>query len=214
MPKVKIKRKSTTVDMTAMCDVAFLLLTFFMLTTQFKSDDPVIVSLPSSISEIKMPDANIVTVTIDKSGAVFFGMEGKYNREKLIDKIAEDKNLNFTPEQKHIFSLIGSFGVPISKLGAFLDLSTNDRGNPANQPGIPIDSTNNELKEWLKFAKIVVYETDRNLYVSQLFAIKGDGTAAYPKVKKVIQTFQDKTLQINKFRLVTNLEAAPPVIKK
>lgn len=213
MPKVKIKRKSTLVDMTAMCDVAFLLLTFFMLTTQFKSDDPVVVSLPSSISEIKMPDANIVTVTVDRDGKVFFGMEGKYNREKLIDRIAEDKKLEFTPEQKHTFSLIGSFGVPMSKLPAFLDLNSNDRNKAENQPGIPIDSTNNELKEWLKYAKIVVYETDRSLYVNQVFAIKGDGAVAYPKVKKIMETFQDKTLQINKFRLVTNLEAAPPVKK-
>ncbi|MDP4115563.1 MAG: biopolymer transporter ExbD [Bacteroidota bacterium] len=213
MPKVKIPRKSTLVDMTAMCDVAFLLLTFFMLTTQFKSDDPVVVSLPSSISEIKMPDVNIVTVTIDKSGKVFFGMEGKYNREKLIDKIAENKNITITPEQKRIFSLLSSFGVPISKLPEFLDLSQEERNKPGYQTGIPVDSTNNELKEWLKFAKIVVYETDRSLYVSQLFAIKGDGSAAYPLVKKVMNTFQDKTLQINKFRLVTNLEAAPPVQK-
>ncbi len=72
MPKVKIPRKSTLIDMTAMCDVAFLLLTFFMLTTQFKSDESVIVDTPSSISEIKLPDTDILNITVTADGKLFF----------------------------------------------------------------------------------------------------------------------------------------------
>ena len=85
MPKVKIPRKSTLIDMTAMCDVAFLLLTFFMLTTQFKSDESVIVDTPSSISEIKLPDTDIINITITQDGKVFFSIDNKnFTREKLI----------------------------------------------------------------------------------------------------------------------------------
>ena len=68
MPKVKVPRKSTSVDMTAMTDVAFLLLTFFMLATKFKPDEPVVVDTPSSISEIKLPESGIMQITIDKQG--------------------------------------------------------------------------------------------------------------------------------------------------
>jgi len=73
MKKVAIKRRGISTDMTAMCDVAFLLLTFFILTTQFKPDEPVIVDTPKSVSEIKLPESNIILIHIDKSGAVFFG---------------------------------------------------------------------------------------------------------------------------------------------
>ena len=59
MPKVKIKRKSTFVDMTAMTDVAFLLLTFLLLTANFLKQEAVVVSAPSSVSEIKIPETNI-----------------------------------------------------------------------------------------------------------------------------------------------------------
>ena len=76
MSKVKVPRKSTSVDMTAMTDVAFLLLTFFMLATKFKPDEPVIVDTPSSISEIKLPESDIMLLTIDKDGRVFFGIDG------------------------------------------------------------------------------------------------------------------------------------------
>lgn len=80
MPKVKVPRKSTTVDMTAMCDVAFLLLTFFMLTSNFVAKEPIVVAVPSSISEIKIPERNIVTVLIDQEGKVFFGLDTQQDR--------------------------------------------------------------------------------------------------------------------------------------
>lgn len=207
MPKVKIPRKSTNIDMTAMCDVAFLLLTFFMLTTKFKSDDPVIVDLPSSVSQYKLPDANVVITTIDKQGKVFFGMDGKFLRQQLLLKMGQQYKVEFTTEETNLFGLISSFGVPMKAMKTFLSMSQEERNMPENQPGIPTDSTNNELKDWLRFSKIVVAETNMNLYRSQLFAVRGDGTADYPKVKNVMNTLQD--LSINKFRLITNLEAMP-----
>ena len=199
MPKVKIPRKSTNVDMTAMCDVAFLLLTFFMLTTKFKSDDPVVVDLPKSIAEIKLPDMDIMTITMTKDGRVIYGIDGKFNRERLLSKISEKYSLQFTEDEAHTFSLMSSFGVPISRLKEYLDLKPDDRKLDANNPGIPCDSTNNELGYWVIYGRI----SNPKFRI----AIRGDSNVPYPVVKKVISTLQDRN--VNKFNLVTNLEAKP-----
>lgn len=199
MPKVKIPRKSTLIDMTAMCDVAFLLLTFFMLTTKFKNDDPVIVDLPSSISDIKLPDSDIMTIVMTKDGRVIFGIDGKYNRERLLDKISEKFNLQFTEDEKHTFSLMSSFGVPVNRLKEYLSLDPNSMQKDQNNPGIPCDSTNNELGMWVINGRI----TNPKFRI----AIRGDGKVPYPVVKRVINTLQDKN--VNKFNLVTNVEAKP-----
>jgi len=100
MPKVKVPRKSTMVDMTAMTDVAFLLLTFFMLATKFKPDEPIIVDTPSSVSEIVLPEQDVMIISVDANGRVFFGIDGQYNREGLISKMAALKGVAFSEEEK------------------------------------------------------------------------------------------------------------------
>jgi biopolymer transport protein ExbD len=195
MSKVKVPRKSTSVDMTAMTDVAFLLLTFFMLATKFKPDEPVMVDTPSSVSEIKLPETDILMITVDKDGRVFFGMDNQEKRGELLDKIAKKYNMTFTPQQRQEFSLVSAFGVPIKNLPQYLDLSADERKNfPA--PGIPSDSLNNELGDWILQARY----TNPKLRV----AIKGDGDANLPVVKQVISTLQDK--KVNRFNFITTLE--------
>ncbi|MBW7846364.1 MAG: biopolymer transporter ExbD, partial [Bacteroidia bacterium] len=66
MARGKIKKGSTHVDMTAMCDVAFLLLTFFILVGQFKPSEAVAVVTPSSVSNKHAPQKDFFNVTIDK----------------------------------------------------------------------------------------------------------------------------------------------------
>ncbi len=200
MPKVKIPRKSTLVDMTAMCDVAFLLLTFFMLTTKFKPDDPVIVDMPKSISQIKLPDSDIMEITVNKDGQVFYGIDGQYTRKKLLDKIGEKFNIQFTDRETYNFSLLSSFGVPIASLKAFLDLDPDQR-KTEKEPGIPIDSTNNELAWWVIFGRL----SNPNVRI----AIKGDRETSYPVIKKIMDTLQSKN--VNKFNLITNLEERPKI---
>ncbi|HEX9951082.1 MAG TPA: biopolymer transporter ExbD [Rubricoccaceae bacterium] len=73
----KMKRRGPTLDMTAMVDVAFLLLTFFMLTTQFKAPEPIPIVLPSSNTEIKLPASNILMITVSEDAQLFVGEEGK-----------------------------------------------------------------------------------------------------------------------------------------
>lgn len=195
MPKVKVPRKSTSVDMTAMTDVAFLLLTFFMLATKFKPDEPVVVDTPSSVSQILLPESDVILLTVDKDGRVFFGVDGQQTKEQLIQKMGERYKITFTPNQIKEFSLLSTFGVPIAKLPALLDMKSEARLK-ATQEGIPTDSLNNELADW-------IWQT-RLLNKDVRVAIKGDGELAYPKVKQVIATLQDK--KVNRFNLITNME--------
>lgn len=199
MPKVKLPRKSTLIDMTAMCDVAFLLLTFFMLTTQFKTEDSVVVDTPSSISDTKLPDTDIMNISVTKDGAVFFGMDNKnQTRERLLDKISQKFNIQFTEAEAKNFVLTSSIGIPISQLKDWLAMDDVER-KEFKQSGVPIDSANNELSIWIMQGRL----SNPNVRI----AIKGDGQCSYPVIKKVMDTLQDKN--VNKFNLVTDLEADP-----
>lgn len=195
MPKVKVPRKSTSVDMTAMTDVAFLLLTFFMLATKFKPDEPVVVDTPSSVSQILLPESGVILLTVDKDGRVFFGVDGQQLKEQLIQRMGERYKITFTPNQIKEFSLLSTFGQPIAKLPSLLDMKSEQR-NKFTQDGIPCDSAANELADWIWQTRLLNKEVR--------VAIKGDGELAYPKVKQVIATLQDK--KVNRFNLITNME--------
>lgn len=203
MPKAKIKRNSTNIDMTAMCDVAFLLLTFFMLTTKFKPDEPVIVDTPSSISEIKLPETDICQITIDKDGRVFFGIDGQFTRRRLLEKMGERYKIQFTPVELDRFALVSTFGIPISGMKDFLKLRPEER-TKFPQAGIPIDSLTGELGDWVFYSRVSNMELFKKDY---RIAVKGDRDSKYPVVKQVISTLQDR--KINKFNFITSLEAKP-----
>jgi biopolymer transport protein ExbD len=198
MPKIKVPRKNISLDMTAMCDMAFLLLTFFMLTTKFKPQEAILVDMPSSVSEIKLPENDIMVISVDKKGGVFFGIDGQNTRMTLIDKMSQQYNVHFSDREKQEFSLMPSFGVPVSALKGVLNLSADDR-NKLDQPGIPCDSVNNELSSWIKLA--------RQANPKFRFAIKGDRDVNYEVMDKVIATLQQQ--EINKFNLITTMENRP-----
>ncbi|MEZ5018140.1 MAG: biopolymer transporter ExbD [Flavipsychrobacter sp.] len=204
MGKHKMPRKSTNVDMTAMCDVAFLLLTFFMLATQFKPDEPVTVVTPNSISEIPIPDNDIMLITVDPDGRVFFTIDNKLVRKELIEKLDEQKGLNLTEQEKTNFAIGASIGVPFNKLKAYLGSDGNQQTEIDKvTAGIPTDTTNysdrNELALWIKEARY----SNPKLRIT----IKADGKAAYPDIAKVINTL--KGWKIFKFNLITGLKAVP-----
>jgi biopolymer transport protein ExbD len=199
MPKVKIPRKSTWQDMTAMCDVAFLLLTFFMLTSNFTAQEPVLVATPSSISEIKIPETNIARILVDPSGKVFFSLDGQDNRIALLKKMGEKFNIIFTDLELKEFSTINSFGVPIALMKNYLALKPDQRLLKDNLVGIPSDSTDNQLRFWIGYSRLVNSKI--------VIAIKADQTTPYPVVKKVFGTLQD--LKENRFNLITALENNP-----
>ena len=66
----KKRRIGISIDMTPMVDVAFLLLIFFMTTTQFKPPDKDKINLPESNSEAKSPESQIITLAVTKAPSV------------------------------------------------------------------------------------------------------------------------------------------------
>lgn len=66
MGRFKIKKQDTFIDMTPMSDVMILLLTFFMLTATFVKEEPIKVNTPGSVSEIKIPENNLLTIFVEK----------------------------------------------------------------------------------------------------------------------------------------------------
>jgi biopolymer transport protein ExbD len=198
MPKVKAARKSTAIDMTAMCDVAFLLLTFFMLTSNFTQKEPIVVSTPSSVSEIKIPEINIMTVLIDKDGKVFFGIDGQDTRTEVLRTMGEAYKINFNEKELKTFSLINSCGIPMEKMKEFLALPSEARDKKENALGIPTDSTDNQFKLWIQAA--------RKANIKAKLAIKSDQGTPYKVIKNVMNTLQD--LDENRYNLITSLEQA------
>jgi biopolymer transport protein ExbD len=205
MPRAKIPRKSTNIDMTAMCDVAFLLLSFFILATKFKPPEALTVVTPSSVSSKVAPDKNVVLITMDHNDKVYFSISDGNVAEKkdVIDAINTSKNLGLTDAEKKNFSNNASayIGVPFSQLKSYLD-RTPEEIKGLNLPGIPTkDSSNNELRDWVAAAVSAFQGVKMNILV------KGDDAAKYPSFGGVIWAFK-KNDQL-KFQLVTSPVAAP-----
>lgn len=205
MPKLKMPRKSTNVDMTAMCDVAFLLLTFFMLATKFKPDEPVTVVTPNSISEIPLPDVDIMMITVDPKGRVFFSIDNQNIRRGIIEDLNEYKNLGLSEAEIRSFMFGASVGVPFNQLKSYLSAAPGQQKEfDKVAPGIPTDSLadseTNELGTWIRVA--------RNNNPQVRITIKADAEASYPNIQKVIKTLEG--WRIFKFNLITGLKAVPP----
>jgi biopolymer transport protein ExbD len=202
MGRAKLPRKSTTVDMTAMCDVAFLLLSFFILTTKFKPSEAVTVTTPNSVSTQVAPEEDIILITMNKDGKVFFGVDKKDKRELIINSLNSSRNLGLSAADVKKFADLDFVGAPISKLKEFIYLR-DDQRTDANLPGIPVqDTANNELTEWVSQA-VFAYKGEE-----ATFMIKGDNVTKFPIFKNVIAALK-KNNQL-KFKMVTNPENAPP----
>lgn len=199
MPRVKIARKSTATDMTAMCDVAFLLLTFFIMTSKFKADDPVPVAIPGYTKTIVLPEENTATLTVGE-GKVFFSVEGDKIRASMLEQVGQLYNVTFTPQEKAMFVTLPTFGMPVGSLKGYLDQLINEpeKAKSIKQPGIPTDSVSNELFNWVREAR----KADAALNgKSLLICIKGDKKEEYPTIGRIIAILQKQ--KVNKFSLIT-----------
>jgi biopolymer transport protein ExbD len=198
MAKIKINKNPGSTDMTAMCDVAFLLLTFFVMTSTAKIPEALPVDTPTSTVQTKLPETDLATLTVGK-GKVFFDLKGREVRMRTLELMGEKYNVNFSDNDKATFSMMDDFGVPLLNLKQIIDMKAADRSK-SGQPGIPIDSLDNQLKEWIYNARIANIEiNDKELQV----AIKGDAKEEYPAIRKVMDILQEQ--KINSFSLVTGL---------
>ncbi len=193
----KPKRHGPAMDMTAMCDVAFLLLTFFIMASSFKSEEVVKINTPSSVSTEIIPDTNIGMVTIDPDGKYYFGVRDPSQRDDFAKALSDQFNLGLTNKELVEFTTLAEVGLPMNQLKGYLGLSKSDRER-VKQPGIPLDSTNTELVDWVK-----TYVT---LDPQTKLAVRGDNTTHYPAVKNLFDEFGKA--DINKFQLITKIENA------
>jgi biopolymer transport protein ExbD len=206
MSKLKMPRSSPALDMTPMVDLGFLLVTFFMLTAQFRPEDSVIVDIPSSRSQQVIPTENLMTVVVDSTGRVFWDFTDKKVRKAVIEEMGTRYKVAFSPEQVQRFVSLGAIGIPMQQMPAYLELKEKTERAQVDQvsKGIPIDSTNNQLLDWIRVTQLIFSSGAEGR--NPIVALKGDGNVDYSVMNKVIKIFQSPTVKINRFKMITNLE--------
>lgn len=217
MPSIKLPRKSTDTDMTPFVDIAFLILSFFIMATKFKPAEPVPVETPNSVSADILKEENSMLITIDKDNRVFvkFNIVGdeekippEQKKEKIqqqylriINSLSDARNMGLTSTQMSNFQATNAVGVPFNSLGGLLNIAPAEQTN-VKQPGIPVlDSLNNELVWWVGAAK-TAFANQKLIYL-----LKGDNKSTYPTFEAVINALRRN--EIFKYHLITSQETAP-----
>ncbi len=206
--------------MTPMVDLAFLLVTFFMLTASFRMAEPVIVDPPSSVSDKSLPE-NTVLITVDNNGRAFFGVGNGEARRNALSQMATKYGVKFNDKQVKKFEGLSSFGVEMKDLPRYLDASEAERLKFQPQKGVPLDSLNNQLGDWIRYSATelnVIYTNNKEKALNDgvefkgekpRYAIKADGKAKYIYIKDVFKTFTD--MKIYTFNLITSMEGGATV---
>lgn len=200
MGKTKVKKQSTFVDMTAMSDVTVLLLTFFMLTATFLPKEPVQVTTPQSVSEVKVPEYNVLNILIDPAGKVFLNIDRPENKRAVLELMGKDYGVTFTDKQIKAFIEQTHIGVPMNRMAAFLDMPLSAQDGEIKKWGVPTDSVNDQFSRWVQHAREIGGE-------SMGIAIKADQSTAYPLVDKVMKSLVK--MKENRYSLITALRGMP-----
>ena len=198
MGRFKVKKQDTFIDMTPMSDVMVLLLTFFMLTATFVKEEPIKVNTPGSVSEVKIPENNLLTIFIEKNGMVFMTMDSPASLRKLANAMNEKGSLNLNAQQVETFAQAPTFGTPLNTIAGWLETDNrNELLIKSQEAGIPCDSLNNELKTWVSTAREACGE-------GMGIAIKADKSTSYAVIKKVMATLRD--IDEARYKLITSLK--------
>jgi len=199
--------------------LAFLLVTFFMLTASFRNAEPVTVETPSSISDKIIPE-NILMVTLDKDGRVFFNLSDPEARKEMLNNMLQKYKVGLSPEKIEEFSFMSTFGCTMQELPAYMNTEAAKRASFPTE-GIPTDSTKNELLDWLSFAATAAGNTGRTAFeeaklkggepkmedFKPKFILRVDSKTLYKDAQVVIDVFRE--LNLNNLNFVTSAEAIP-----
>ena len=199
MAKIKIQKKDIWIDMTPMSDVMTLLLCFFMLTSTFLTPEPVQVNAPNSVSEVKIPEQDLLTILVNPDGNIYVGTENKNYMKAMLETMTDKFGIQLNANQEKHFLEDAMVGAPMGKLADYLNLSTEKMTEAIQKLGLPLDSINggkSEFQEWVSAA--------RSANPDMKLAIKCDATTSYAVVKKMMSELQD--MSENRFQLITNLD--------
>ena len=199
MAKIKIQKKDIWIDMTPMSDVMTLLLCFFMLTSTFLTPEPVQVNTPNSVSEVKIPEQDVLNILVTPEGKVFLGTENKNNMQAMLDAMTSKFNISLNANQIKHFREDAMVGASMSQLAAYLSLEQEKMAEAIQTLGLPLDSISggkSEFQEWVTEA--------RNANPDIRLAIKCDSKTPYSSIKKLMSELQD--MNENRFQLITNLD--------
>jgi len=206
MGKVKIKKNDVWIDMTPMSDVMVLLLTFFMLTSTFVKNEPVKVVTPGSVSEIKVPESDVLNILVNKDGKVFMSMDKVTDLENTLSSMTDKFGVQLNGEQIKKFKEDAMFGAPMNVLGEYLNQPKEKMGEVLAALGIPTDSIEgeggakgmSEFQSWVQSAIDAADMDGRDMKI----AIKADEKTPYSVIKKVMSELQD--MEQNRYYLITS----------
>ena len=199
MAKIKIQKKDIWIDMTPMSDVMTLLLCFFMLTSTFLTPEPVQVNAPNSVSEVKIPEQDLLTILVNPDGNIYVGTENKNYMKEMLETMTDKFGITLNANQEKHFLEDAMVGAPMGKLADYLNLSTEKMTEAIQKLGLPLDSIDggkSEFQEWVSAA--------RSANPDMKLAIKCDATTSDAVVKKMMSELQD--MSENRFQLITNLD--------
>ena len=199
MGKIKIQKKDIWIDMTPMSDVMTLLLCFFMLTSTFLTPEPVQVNTPGSVSQVKVPENDVLNILVSPEGNIYVGSENRNTMNDMLDEVTGKFGVSLTTAQLKNFKEDPMIGAPLSVLPSYLSLDKEKMAEEIQKLSIPLDSIDggmSEFQEWVKAA--------RNSNPDLRVAIKCDANTSYAVVKKMMSELQD--MNENRYQLITNLD--------